>query len=72
MSDPTYDKEQISKNPAWCVAFSLSEIMNDGAPVGWSRYIWVAECLLANWEMTAKPDGYAIKPDTELQSHTTE
>lgn len=55
MSDPTYNKEEIAKNPAWQLAFDLSEIQNDGAPIGWGRYIWVAECLLALYAMQRKP-----------------
>ena len=55
MNDPTYDREAIEANPVWQLAFSLSEISNDGAPLGWSRYIYVAECLLANYEIKRKP-----------------
>ena len=51
MSDPTYDKEQIANNPAWELAFTLSEIQNDSAPLGWGKYIWIAECLLAAYEI---------------------
>lgn len=53
--DPTYNKEEIAANPEWQLAFDLSEIENDGAPLGWSRYIWKAKCLLALYEMTRKP-----------------
>ena len=56
MTDPTYVKEEIAHNPAWALAFSLSEIMNDTAPIGWSKYIWIAECLLANFNVTRKND----------------
>lgn len=55
MNDPTYDKREIEANPVWAVAFSLSEIMNDNAPIGWGKYIYAAECLLANWKMERKP-----------------
>ena len=55
MSDPTYVKEEIAKNPVWQLAFDLSEIENDGAPIGWGRYIWKAECLLALYDMKRKP-----------------
>ena len=54
MTDPTYNKEQIDANPAWQLAFSISEIQNDGAPIGWGKYIYVAECLLANYEIRRK------------------
>ncbi len=49
MSDPTYNKELIDANPEWQLAFSLSEIMNDNAPLGWGKYIGTAKCLLANY-----------------------
>jgi len=41
--DPTYDKELINQNPVWKFAFELSEIENDLAPLGWSKYIPTAE-----------------------------
>ena len=52
MTDPTYVTEEIKKNPVWDLAFVLSEIQNDNAPIGWSKYIFVAECLLAHYEIT--------------------
>lgn len=55
MTDPTYNRETINANPVWRLAFTLSEIQNDGAPTGWGRYIWVAECLLAAYTMAPKP-----------------
>lgn len=57
MSDPTYDKELIDANPAWQLAFSLSEIGNDNAPIGWAKYICTAECLLHNYDIKRKPEG---------------
>jgi hypothetical protein len=35
--DPTYDRGEIDANPEWQLAFSLSEIMNDNAPLGWGK-----------------------------------
>ena len=60
MGDPTYDRNEINDNPAWQIAFSLSEIQNDNAPVGWGKYIWIAECLLANYDIRRKS-----KPETQ-------
>lgn len=51
MQDPTYDNNEIEKNPAWQLAFSLSEIENDNAPIGWGKYISTAKCLLDNYEI---------------------
>ena len=44
--DPTYDVEEIKKNPVWHAAWTMSECLNDQAPLGWSRYVWVAEALM--------------------------
>ena len=54
MNDPTYNTEQINNDPVWRVAFVLSEIMNDNAPIGWSKYIFVAKCLLSTFEIRPK------------------
>jgi hypothetical protein len=53
-ADPTYNTELIQANRLWHVAWVLSEIRNDSAPIGWSRYISDAECLLAAFDMTPK------------------
>ncbi len=55
MSDPTYVRDEIDANPEWELAFTLSEIENDNAPIGWSRYISTAKNLLANYEIKRKP-----------------
>jgi hypothetical protein len=52
--DPTYVKEVIDRNPVWKLAFVLSEIQNDNAPIGWGKYIRVAECLLRFFTITPK------------------
>lgn len=54
MSDPTYDKAEINKNPEWELAFVMSEIMNDDAPIGWGKYIGPARGLLAHFNIKAK------------------
>lgn len=54
MSDVTYVKAEITQNSIWELAFSLSEIMNDDAPIGWSKYIPTAKCLLDNYEIRRK------------------
>ena len=54
MLDPTYVKEEIKKRPEWELAFSLSEIMNDNAPIGWGKYIYVAKCLLNFYDIKQK------------------
>lgn len=37
--DPTWNREAINKNPIWKAAFIMSECHNDGAPIGWGKYI---------------------------------
>ena len=54
MSDPTYDRETIKANPVWDLAFTMSEIMNDAAPIGWWKYAFAAECLLKHYDITPK------------------
>lgn len=54
MPDPTYVKSEIEANPVWELAFTLSEIQNDNAPIGWSKYIPTATCLLGNYEIKRK------------------
>lgn len=54
MSDPTYEKDKINANPVWRLAFLLSEIDNDSAPLGWGKYIWRAESILAAVDITWK------------------
>jgi hypothetical protein len=54
MNDPTYVKTEINANPAWSLAFVMSEIMNDNAPIGWGEYIFAAKCLLSRYEIKPK------------------
>lgn len=54
MDDPTYNREEIATNPEWQLAWVLSEILNDAAPLGWSKYVSTARCLLAAYEMRLK------------------
>jgi hypothetical protein len=54
MPDPTYVRDEIKQNPEWHLAYSLSEILNDDAPIGWYKYVFVAKCLLANYNITPK------------------
>jgi hypothetical protein len=52
--DPTYVREAIDANPEWRLAFRLSEVDNDDAPLGWARYIPLARWLRENFDMTEK------------------
>jgi len=54
MIDPTYVKAEIEANPEWDIAFVLSEIKNDDAPIGWSKYISTARSLLDVFDIKRK------------------
>lgn len=55
MTDPTYVQAEIAANPIWALAFRLSEVDNDNAPIGWFRYVPMARWLLDNYTMTPAP-----------------
>jgi|GEM_PF-6931534 len=52
--DPTYQMEIINANPIWKLAFWISEITNDNAPLGWHKYIFLATCILNKYELKEK------------------
>lgn len=54
MLDPTYVKEEIEANIEWYLAWILSEIYNDMAPLGWSRYQTTARELLRVFDIKKK------------------
>jgi len=51
-TDPTYVKAEIEANPVWALAWRLSEVDNDNAPIGWWRYITIARWLLETFTLT--------------------
>lgn len=53
-TDPTYVQAEIDQNPVWQLAWTLSQILDDNAPIGWSGHIPTATCLLANYEIKRK------------------
>lgn len=55
MNDPTYDKEAIKARLEWDLAWVLSQIIDDNAPIGWSKHIFTAKCLLAHYDIKRKP-----------------
>lgn len=56
MSDPTYDPKEINANPIWKLAFTMSEIDNDNAPIGWSEYTHLSRWLLDKYDIREKED----------------
>lgn len=54
IKDPTYIKSDIDANPIWKLAWWLSEIDNDNAPIGWSEYINIAYFLSSRFDMKEK------------------
>lgn len=59
MTDPTYVQELININPVWKLAFFMSEIDNDNAPIGWGKYIILARAILEKYKL--EPIIYAEK-----------
>src|SRR5882672_192097 len=51
MEDFTYVKEQIESKREWALAFKLSEVHNDNAPLGWTNYIELATWLFSHYNM---------------------
>lgn len=62
--DPTYIKKDIDANPTWKLAFWMSEIHNDNAPIGWSKYIILARFILDRFELKEKNE--SIRHQTRL------
>lgn len=46
--DPTYVQQEIDAKPEWKIAFILSELYNDNAPIGWSKFIPAAKKAIAD------------------------
>lgn len=72
MNDPTYVKSQIDDNPVWALAFRLSEVDNDAAPVGWFRYCHLARWLLATFELLEKTQELSADQATRAASQAAE
>jgi hypothetical protein len=51
VEDFTYDKDVIETKREWALAFRLSEVHNDNAPIGWTHYIGLATWLFKNFNM---------------------
>lgn len=56
MIDLTYNVDEIRANPIWDLAFVLSEIKNDDAPLEWSMYIPLAKTLLSIFDIKRKDE----------------
>jgi hypothetical protein len=54
MNDPTYDLQKINAHPVWKLAFELSEVDNDNAPIGWWKYFSIADHLVRKYELKEK------------------
>lgn len=68
MNDPTYVRDKIDANPVWAVAFVLSEMFNDAAPIGWSKYIWAAGELHRCFEIKQRPKTGGGPPEEQRAS----
>lgn len=54
LNDPTYNITEIEAKPDWKLAFELSEVDNDNAPIGWFSYLHLAIHLLQKYELKKK------------------
>lgn len=54
MDDPTYEQDRIDANPIWQLAWTIGQILDDEAPIGWYKHIGLARCLLDNYEIKPK------------------
>jgi hypothetical protein len=54
MNDPIYRSDLINADPIWKLAFELSEVDNDDAPLGWSAYVPMARHLLSRYRLIEK------------------
>jgi len=74
MSDPTYVKADIEARPEWKLAFRMSELDNDHAPIGWGRYIPLAELALGYVAPPAivvgGPNGWYVALRTKVSKRT--
>lgn len=52
--DPTYNIKEIKANPTWHLAWALSEWHNDSAPIGWGRYLQIANFITEHFDITPK------------------
>lgn len=71
-ADPTYVRALIDANPTWSLAFRLSEVDNDNAPIGWARYINLASWLLATFELAERENAHQREnaQKTHTKTHT--
>lgn len=54
--DPTYIKSEIDADPIWALAWRLSELDNDNAPIGWYRYTNMSKWLLNTFHMEKREE----------------
>lgn len=54
MPDPTYNKNMIDTDPIWKLAFEMSEMDNNYAPLGWGQYIHLATLIFSKYELRKK------------------
>lgn len=52
--DPTFNLEVINADPDMELAFCMSELENDNAPIGWSKYLPLAKMLRSHYNISRK------------------
>lgn len=66
MRDPTYVKDEIDANITWKLAYQIGEHENDTQPLGWGKYIPLAESIIAEFDVNPKLK--ANKEEIEIKS----
>lgn len=54
LPDPTYVPDRINADPEWKIAFVLSELVNDDAPIGWSAFIPIAKKAIEDARLSVR------------------
>jgi len=49
-----YEQDKINSNPKLELAWSISQILDDNAPINWWKHKSLATCLLANYKIEKK------------------
>lgn len=66
MIDPTMNHDEINAVPEWKLAFELSEVDNDLAPIGWSNYITLANHLIKKYYLEEKKISYQMSGEKSV------
>lgn len=52
-----FERDKIAENPTLQLAWDISQIVDDDAPLKWYKHVFTAKCLLSGYEMKRKGFG---------------